>query len=94
MNKKKKVNTLLYLFNPLHRYIYVLVINFRSGIITDLIRSAPSLPLWKCLGYFVLLAFGIELLVGAPPHPPLFLFLFLLYACLIVRSIFHMITDY
>lgn len=72
--KKKKVNTLLYVFNPLHRYIYVLVINFRSGIITDLIRSAPSLPLWKCLGYFVLLAFGIELLVGAPPPPPFFFF--------------------
>lgn len=40
------------------------MINFRSGTLTDLIRSAPSLPLWKCFGYFVLVAFGIELLVG------------------------------
>lgn len=39
--------------------------NFRSGTLTDLIHSAPSLPLWKCLGNFVLVAFGIELLVGA-----------------------------
>lgn len=83
---KKIVNALLYLFNPLYRYIYGLVIHFRSGTITDLIRSAPSLPLWKCLGYFVLLAFGIELLVGAPHH--------LLYACFIVSSISYMITDY
>lgn len=37
---------------------------FRSGILTDLFRSAPSLPLWKCFGYFVLVSFGIELLVG------------------------------
>ena len=29
----------------------------------DLVRSAPSLPLWKCLGYFLLIAFGIEPLV-------------------------------
>lgn len=28
-----------------------------------LIQSAPSFPLWKCLGYFVLVALGIELLV-------------------------------
>lgn len=40
------------------------MILFRSGTVTDLIRSAPSLPLWKCFGYFVLVAFGIELLVG------------------------------
>lgn len=41
---------------------------FRSGTLTDLIRSAPSLPLWKCFGYFLLVAFGIELLVGVYPH--------------------------
>lgn len=41
------------------------MVNFRSGTLMDLIRSAPSLPLWKCFGYFVLVAFGIELLVGA-----------------------------
>lgn len=40
------------------------MILLRSGTVTDLIRSAPSLPLWKCFGYFVLVAFGIELLVG------------------------------
>lgn len=57
----------MYFLSPPYRYIYWLVINFRSGTITDLIRSAPSLPLWKCLGYFVLLAFGIELLVGESP---------------------------
>ncbi|KAK3515446.1 hypothetical protein QTP70_021410 [Hemibagrus guttatus] len=33
------------------------------GIIVDLIRSVPSLPLSKCFGYFVLVTFGIELLV-------------------------------
>ncbi|MEQ2190562.1 hypothetical protein XENOCAPTIV_030965 [Xenoophorus captivus] len=38
--------------------------NSWSGALSDLIQSAPSLPLWKCLGYFVLVAFGIELLVG------------------------------
>lgn len=40
------------------------MIHFRCGTLFDLVRSAPSLPLWKCLGYFVLVAFGIELLVG------------------------------
>lgn len=56
--------------SPVTYYIYCLLpipiwysVLKESGIITDLIRSAPSLPLWKCLGYFVLLAFGIELLV-------------------------------
>ncbi|XP_026148161.1 GPI ethanolamine phosphate transferase 1 [Mastacembelus armatus] len=34
-----------------------------SGTLTDLIHSAPSLPLWKCFGCFMLVAFGIELLV-------------------------------
>ncbi|XP_063062754.1 GPI ethanolamine phosphate transferase 1 [Engraulis encrasicolus] len=33
------------------------------GTLTDVIRSAPSLPLWKCFGYFLLVACGIELLV-------------------------------
>lgn len=50
-----------------------LMINFRSGTLTDLIRSAPSLPLWKCLGYFLLVAFGIELLVGIFPVRGMFL---------------------
>uniref|UniRef100_A0A3B3VZJ5 GPI ethanolamine phosphate transferase 1 n=1 Tax=Poecilia latipinna TaxID=48699 RepID=A0A3B3VZJ5_9TELE len=49
---QKKETTLPFLFTP-----------FQSGALSDLIRSAPSLPLWKCLGYFVLVAFGIELLV-------------------------------
>lgn len=40
------------------------MIPFRYRTLTDLVRSAPSLPLWKCLGYLVLVAFGIELLVG------------------------------
>lgn len=47
------------------------MIHFRSATLTDLIRSAPSLPLWKCFGYFLLVALGIELLVGVftvPPH--------------------------
>uniref|UniRef100_H3CRR9 GPI ethanolamine phosphate transferase 1 n=1 Tax=Tetraodon nigroviridis TaxID=99883 RepID=H3CRR9_TETNG len=34
-----------------------------SGTLTDLIHSAPSLPLWKCLSYFLLVALGVELLV-------------------------------
>lgn len=33
------------------------------GTLRDVILSAPSLPLCKCLGYFVLVTFGIELLV-------------------------------
>uniref|UniRef100_A0A6Q2WTX6 GPI ethanolamine phosphate transferase 1 n=1 Tax=Esox lucius TaxID=8010 RepID=A0A6Q2WTX6_ESOLU len=33
------------------------------GTLTDLVRSYSSLPLCKCLGYFVLVTFGIELLV-------------------------------
>lgn len=37
---------------------------FRSGALTDLIRSAPSLQLKKCFVDLVLLVFGIELLVG------------------------------
>uniref|UniRef100_A0A3B3ZVM6 GPI ethanolamine phosphate transferase 1 n=1 Tax=Periophthalmus magnuspinnatus TaxID=409849 RepID=A0A3B3ZVM6_9GOBI len=55
--------------SPLTYYIYCLlpvpvwysVLKF--GTLVNLVHSAPSLPLWKCLGYFVLVAFGIELLV-------------------------------
>ncbi|MEQ2298982.1 hypothetical protein AMECASPLE_010764 [Ameca splendens] len=56
--------------SPLTYYIYCLLpvpvwysVLKESGALSDLIQSAPSLPLWKCLGYFVLVAFGIELLV-------------------------------
>ncbi|XP_030625600.1 GPI ethanolamine phosphate transferase 1 [Chanos chanos] len=33
------------------------------GIVTDLMKSIPSLPLSKCFGYFLLVTLGIELLV-------------------------------
>uniref|UniRef100_A0A3Q3EP51 GPI ethanolamine phosphate transferase 1 n=1 Tax=Labrus bergylta TaxID=56723 RepID=A0A3Q3EP51_9LABR len=56
--------------SPVTYYIYCLLpvpvwysVLKESGTLTDLIRSAPSLPLWKCFCYFVLVAFGIELLV-------------------------------
>ncbi|KAM9827020.1 GPI ethanolamine phosphate transferase 1 [Neosynchiropus ocellatus] len=56
--------------SPVTYYIYCLLpvpvwysVLKESGILIDLIRSAPSLPLWKCFGYFILVAFGIELLV-------------------------------
>ncbi|XP_041669606.1 GPI ethanolamine phosphate transferase 1 [Cheilinus undulatus] len=56
--------------SPLTYYIYCLLpvpvwysVLKESGTLTDLVHSAPSLPLWKCLCYFVLVAFGIELLV-------------------------------
>ncbi|XP_015244689.1 PREDICTED: GPI ethanolamine phosphate transferase 1 [Cyprinodon variegatus] len=56
--------------SPITYYIYCLLpipvwysVLKESGALSDLIRSAPSLPLWKCFGYFVLVAFGIELLV-------------------------------
>ncbi|XP_058500893.1 GPI ethanolamine phosphate transferase 1 [Solea solea] len=56
--------------SPVTYYIYCLLpvpvwysVLKESGILMDLIQSAPSLPLWKCFGYFVLVAFGIELLV-------------------------------
>ncbi|GLD54870.1 GPI ethanolamine phosphate transferase 1 [Lates japonicus] len=56
--------------SPVTYYIYCLLpvpiwysVLKESGMVTDLIQSAPSLPLWKCFGYFVLVAFGIELLV-------------------------------
>uniref|UniRef100_A0A8C7ZL90 GPI ethanolamine phosphate transferase 1 n=1 Tax=Oryzias sinensis TaxID=183150 RepID=A0A8C7ZL90_9TELE len=56
--------------SPVTYYIYCLlpvpvwfVVYKESGALKDLFRSIPSLPLWKCLGYFVLVTFGIELLV-------------------------------
>ncbi|KAM4605895.1 GPI ethanolamine phosphate transferase 1 [Polymixia lowei] len=56
--------------SPATYYIYCLLpvpvwysVLKESGTLTDLIRSAPSLPLCKCFGYFVLVTFGIELLV-------------------------------
>ncbi|XP_022049396.2 GPI ethanolamine phosphate transferase 1 [Acanthochromis polyacanthus] len=56
--------------SPITYYIYCLLpvpvwysVLKESGTLTDLIRSAPSLPLWKCFCYFVLVAFGVELLV-------------------------------
>uniref|UniRef100_A0A673ALK7 GPI ethanolamine phosphate transferase 1 n=1 Tax=Sphaeramia orbicularis TaxID=375764 RepID=A0A673ALK7_9TELE len=56
--------------SPITYYIYCLLpvpvwyaVLKESGTLTDLFHSAPSLPLWKCFGYFVLVAFGIELLV-------------------------------
>ncbi|XP_034717651.1 GPI ethanolamine phosphate transferase 1 [Etheostoma cragini] len=56
--------------SPMTYYIYCLLpvpvwysVLKESETLIDLVRSAPSLPLWKCFGYFVLLAFGIELLV-------------------------------
>ncbi|XP_037311440.2 GPI ethanolamine phosphate transferase 1 isoform X1 [Pungitius pungitius] len=56
--------------SPVTYYVYCLLpvplwysVLKESGILTDLIHSAPSLPLWKCFGYFVLVSFGIELLV-------------------------------
>ena len=36
----------------------------RFETFTDLIRSVPTLPLCKCLGYFLLVTFGIELLAS------------------------------
>ncbi|KAJ3611359.1 hypothetical protein NHX12_021375 [Muraenolepis orangiensis] len=56
--------------SPLTYYIYCLLpvpvwysVLKECGTLVDLVRSAPSLPLWKCLGYLLLIAFGIELLV-------------------------------
>ncbi|XP_061660858.1 GPI ethanolamine phosphate transferase 1 isoform X1 [Syngnathoides biaculeatus] len=56
--------------SPFTYYVYCLLpvpvwycVLKESSTLTDLIHSAPSLPLWKCFGYFVLVAFGIELLV-------------------------------
>ncbi|CAL9697875.1 unnamed protein product [Knipowitschia caucasica] len=56
--------------SPLTYYIYCLLpvpvwysVIKELGILVNLVHSAPSLPLWKCFCYFVLVAFGIELLV-------------------------------
>ncbi|XP_072545788.1 GPI ethanolamine phosphate transferase 1 [Salminus brasiliensis] len=56
--------------SPFTYYIYCLLpvpvwysVIKECGILVDLIRSIPSLPLSKCFGYFVLVTFGIELLV-------------------------------
>ncbi|XP_027129873.1 GPI ethanolamine phosphate transferase 1 [Larimichthys crocea] len=56
--------------SPVTYYIYCLLpvpvwysVLKEFGTLTDLIHSAPSLPLWKCFGYFILVAFGVELLV-------------------------------
>ncbi|KAK2859356.1 hypothetical protein Q5P01_003976 [Channa striata] len=56
--------------SPVTYYIYCLLpvpiwysVLKESATLTNLIHSAPTLPLWKCLGYFVLVAIGIELLV-------------------------------
>uniref|UniRef100_A0AAQ4RRN9 GPI ethanolamine phosphate transferase 1 n=1 Tax=Gasterosteus aculeatus aculeatus TaxID=481459 RepID=A0AAQ4RRN9_GASAC len=61
--------------SPVTYYVYCLLpvplwysVLKESGILTDLFRSAPSLPLWKCFGYFVLVSFGIELLVASFFH--------------------------
>uniref|UniRef100_A0A8C6MIT4 GPI ethanolamine phosphate transferase 1 n=1 Tax=Nothobranchius furzeri TaxID=105023 RepID=A0A8C6MIT4_NOTFU len=69
----KQVDETLFLLlqrSPITYYIYCLLpvpvwysVLKESGALTDLIRSAPSLPLGKCLSSFVLVAFGIELLV-------------------------------
>uniref|UniRef100_W5L2F9 GPI ethanolamine phosphate transferase 1 n=1 Tax=Astyanax mexicanus TaxID=7994 RepID=W5L2F9_ASTMX len=56
--------------SPFTYYIYCLLpvpvwysVIKEFGTFVDLIRSIPSLPLSKCCGYFVLVTFGIELLV-------------------------------
>lgn len=56
--------------SPITYYIYCLLpipvwhsVLKEFGTLINLFRSAPSLPLWKCLGYFVIVTFGIELLV-------------------------------
>ncbi|KAL1006607.1 hypothetical protein UPYG_G00074380 [Umbra pygmaea] len=56
--------------SPLTYYIYCLLpvpiwysVLKEYRTLTDLVRSYSSLPLCKCFGYFVLLTFGIELLV-------------------------------
>uniref|UniRef100_A0A8B9HZ90 GPI ethanolamine phosphate transferase 1 n=1 Tax=Astyanax mexicanus TaxID=7994 RepID=A0A8B9HZ90_ASTMX len=57
--------------SPFTYYIYCLLpvpvwysVIKEFGTFVDLIRSIPSLPLSKCCGYFVLVTFGIELLVS------------------------------
>ncbi|XP_072306750.1 GPI ethanolamine phosphate transferase 1 [Eucyclogobius newberryi] len=56
--------------SPMTYYVYCLLpvpvwysVLKEFGTLVNLVHSAPSFPLWKCLGYFVLVSFGIELLV-------------------------------
>uniref|UniRef100_A0A3B4CUX7 GPI ethanolamine phosphate transferase 1 n=2 Tax=Pygocentrus nattereri TaxID=42514 RepID=A0A3B4CUX7_PYGNA len=56
--------------SPFTYYIYCLLpvpvwyfVFKEFGILVNLIKSIPSLPLSKCFGYFLLVTFGIELLV-------------------------------
>lgn len=56
--------------SPLTYYVYCLLpvpvwhsVLKEFGTLADLVHSVPSLPLWKCFGYFFLVAVGIELLV-------------------------------
>ncbi|XP_077592009.1 GPI ethanolamine phosphate transferase 1 isoform X1 [Stigmatopora nigra] len=63
----------LFLFiqkSPFTYYVYCLLpvpiwysVIKESNIVKDSIHSGPCLPFWKCCGYFLLVAFGIELLV-------------------------------
>uniref|UniRef100_A0A8C2PUV4 GPI ethanolamine phosphate transferase 1 n=1 Tax=Cyprinus carpio TaxID=7962 RepID=A0A8C2PUV4_CYPCA len=50
--EQKKETTLSFLFTP-----------YQFETLASLVRSVPSLPLSKCFGYFLLVTFGIELLV-------------------------------
>uniref|UniRef100_A0A8C2IUI2 GPI ethanolamine phosphate transferase 1 n=1 Tax=Cyprinus carpio TaxID=7962 RepID=A0A8C2IUI2_CYPCA len=50
--------------SPWTYYIYCLLpVAVWFSVMRDLVRSVPSLPLSKCFGYFLLVTFGIELLV-------------------------------
>uniref|UniRef100_A0A672NRB5 GPI ethanolamine phosphate transferase 1 n=1 Tax=Sinocyclocheilus grahami TaxID=75366 RepID=A0A672NRB5_SINGR len=49
---QKKETTISFLFTP-----------YQFETLASLVRSVPSLPLSKCFGYFLLVTFGIELLV-------------------------------
>uniref|UniRef100_A0A671RLH9 GPI ethanolamine phosphate transferase 1 n=1 Tax=Sinocyclocheilus anshuiensis TaxID=1608454 RepID=A0A671RLH9_9TELE len=50
--------------SPWTYYIYCLLpVPVWFSVMRDLVRSVPSLPLSKCFGYFLLVTFGIELLV-------------------------------
>ncbi|KAK7881309.1 hypothetical protein WMY93_029718 [Mugilogobius chulae] len=53
--------------SPLTYYIYCLLpvpvwysVLKEFGILVNLVHSVPSLPMWKCLSYFVLVAFGMN----------------------------------
>ncbi|XP_057680088.1 GPI ethanolamine phosphate transferase 1 isoform X2 [Corythoichthys intestinalis] len=80
--------------SPLTYYVYCLLpvpiwysVLKESNIVTDLIHSAPCLPLWKCFGYFVLVAFGVELLVVS------FFYRAMLTVVLAVLSIWPMLSG-